>query len=324
MGNDGAMTDLPFSIADVEAAALRLQGLVHHTPMLRSSILDAAVGANVVAKSEHLQRSGSFKIRGALNRMLEMTPEQRACGAVAFSSGNHAQGVALAGRILGVATTIVMPYDAPEVKKQATREYGAEIVEYDRYEGGREAVAREIATRTGATLVHPFNDVFVAAGQGTCGLEVASDVPDLDVALIPVGGGGLIAGMATALRARIPGIRIIGVEPEVANDAQQSMAAGHIVEIAQPKTIADGVASPAIGEVTFAMMQAYVDDIITVPEHEILAATRFIATHMKQILEPTGALTTAALLNHRVSGVADKRVLTVFCGGNADLSIFAG
>ena len=318
------MPELPFSIADVEAAAQRLRGHVHRTPLLTSTMLDDAVGAAVVAKSEHLQRSGSFKIRGALNRMMQMTPEQRACGAVAFSSGNHAQGVALAGRILGVATTIVMPYDAPEVKKRATRGYGAEIVEYDRYEGGREVVAIEIAERTGATLVHPFNDAFVAAGQGTCGLEVAEDFPDVEVALIPVGGGGLIAGMATALRAKVPGIRIIGVEPEVANDAQLSMAAGHIVEIAQPKTVADGVASPAIGPLTFAVMQAYVDEIITVPEDEILSATRFIATHMKQILEPTGALTTAALLNHRVESVGGKRVLTVFCGGNADLSIFAG
>ncbi len=318
------MPELPFSTADVEAAAQRLRGHVHRTPLLTSTMLDDAVGATVVAKSEHLQRSGSFKIRGALNRMMQMTPEQRACGAVAFSSGNHAQGVALAGRILGVATTIVMPYDAPEVKKRATRGYGAEIVEYDRYEGSREVVAIEIAERTGATLVHPFNDAFVAAGQGTCGLEVAEDFPDVEVALIPVGGGGLIAGMATALRAKVPGIRIIGVEPEVANDAQLSMAAGHIVEIAQPKTVADGVASPAIGPLTFAVIQAYVDEIITVPEDEILSATRFIATHMKQILEPTGALTTAALLNHRVEGVGGKRVLTVFCGGNADLSIFAG
>ena len=318
------MPELPFSIADVEAAAQRLRGHVHRTPLLTSTMLDDAVGAAVVAKSEHLQRSGSFKIRGALNRMMQMTPEQRACGAVAFSSGNHAQGVALAGRILGVATTIVMPYDAPEVKKRATRGYGAEIVEYDRYEGSREVVAIEIAERTGATLVHPFNDAFVAAGQGTCGLEVAEDFPDVEVALIPVGGGGLIAGMATALRAKVPGIRIIGVEPEVANDAQLSMAAGHIVEIAQPKTVADGVASPAIGPLTFAVIQAYVDEIITVPEDEILSATRFIATPMKQILEPTGALTTAALLNHRVESVGGKRVLTVFCGGNADLSIFAG
>ncbi len=318
------MADLPFTIADVEAAAARLRGHVHHTPMLRSTILDEAVGATVVAKSEHLQRSGSFKIRGALNRMMQMSSAQRACGAVAFSSGNHAQGVALAGRILGMATTIVMPYDAPDVKKRATRAYGAEIVEYDRYEGGREAVAMEIAERTGATLIHPFNDPFVAAGQGSCGLEVAADVADLEIALIPVGGGGLISGMATALRAKVPGIRIIGVEPEVANDAQQSMAAGRIIEIAQPKTIADGVASPAIGPVTFAVMQAYVDEIITVPEDEILSATRFIATHMKQIVEPTGALTTAALLNHRVTDVAHKRVLTLFCGGNADLSIFAG
>jgi threo-3-hydroxy-L-aspartate ammonia-lyase len=317
-----SMADLPFSIADVEAAAARLQGHVHRTPLLSSRILDDAIGATVRAKCEHLQRSGSFKIRGALNRMLQLTPEQAQCGVIAFSSGNHAQGVALAGRITGVATTIVMPFDAPEVKKAATRAYGATIVEYDRYEGKREAVALEIAAETGATLVHPFNDPQVAAGQGSCGLEVAEDFPDVEVALIPVGGGGLISGMAVALRARIPGIRIIGVEPEVANDAQQSLAAGRIIEIAQPKTIADGVASPCVGTVTFPMIQAYVDEIVTVPEHEILAATKFVATHMKQLLEPTGALTTAALLKHRVAGIEGKRVLTLFCGGNADLSIF--
>jgi threo-3-hydroxy-L-aspartate ammonia-lyase len=315
--------ELPFSIADVDAAMGRLRGHVHRTPMLSSRILDDAVGASVVAKSEHLQRTGSFKIRGALNRMLQLTPEEAARGVVAFSSGNHAQGVALAGQIAGVACTIVMPFDAPEVKKAATRGYGATIVEYDRYEGGREVVALEISERTGATLIHPFNDPQVAAGQGTCGLEVAEDFPDVEVAIIPVGGGGLISGMATALRARLPGVRIIGIEPEVANDAQQSMAAGRIIEIPQPKTVADGVASPAVGPVTFAVIQALVDEIITVPEQEILDATKFIATHMKQLLEPTGALTSAALLNHRVPGVAGRRVLTLFCGGNADLSIFA-
>jgi threo-3-hydroxy-L-aspartate ammonia-lyase len=316
------MADLPFSIVDVEAAAARLRGHIHHTPLLTSRILDDAVGALVHAKCEHLQRSGSFKIRGALNRMLQLTPEEAKCGVIAFSSGNHAQGVALAGRITGVATTIVMPFDAPAVKKAATRGYGATIIEYDRYEGKREAVALEIAEQTGAVLVHPFNDPQVAAGQGSCGLEVAEDFPDAEVALIPVGGGGLVSGMATALRARIPGIRIVGVEPEVANDAQQSLAAGRIVEIPQPKTVADGVASPSVGTVTFPVIQALVDEIITVPEAEILAATKFIATHMKQLLEPTGALTTAALLNHRVSGVQGKRVLTLFCGGNVDLSIF--
>jgi threo-3-hydroxy-L-aspartate ammonia-lyase len=316
------MPELPFSIVDVEAAAARLQGHIHHTPLLTSRTLNDAVGALVSAKCEHLQRSGSFKIRGALNRMLQLTPAEAKCGVIAFSSGNHAQGVALAGRITGVATTIVMPFDAPAVKKAATRGYGATIIEYDRYEGKREAVALEIAEQTGAVLVHPFNDPQVAAGQGSCGLEVAEDFPDAEVALIPVGGGGLVSGMATALRARIPGIRIVGVEPEVANDAQQSLAAGRIIEIPQPKTVADGVASPSVGTVTFPVIQALVDEIITVPEAEILAATKFIATHMKQLLEPTGALTTAALLNHRVSGVQGKRVLTLFCGGNADLSIF--
>ena len=314
--------DLTFSINDIEAAAERIRAHVHHTPMLSSSTLDAAIGSTVRAKCEHLQRSGSFKIRGALNKMMQLTPEEAARGVIAFSSGNHAQGVALAGRILGIATTIVMPFDAPAVKKAATAGYGATIVEYDRYEGKREAVALEIAEKTGAVLVPPFNDPQVAAGQGTCGLEVIADWPEVEVAVIPVGGGGLIAGMATALRAKLPGIRIVGVEPEVANDAQQSLAAGRIIEIPQPKTVADGVASPAVGTVTFPVILAYVDEIVTVPEQEILDATKWLATYMKQILEPTGALTTAALLNHRISGVTGKRVLTIFCGGNADLGIF--
>ena len=320
---NAASVPLPFTISDVEAAADRLRAHVHHTPMFRSTILDAAIGATVRAKGEHLQRTGSFKIRGALNRMLQLTDEEKLRGVIALSSGNHAQGVALAGRITGVATTIVMPFDAPPGKKAATAAYGATIVEYDRYGSERNDLVNELAARTGAVMVPPFDDVHVAAGQGSCGLEVANDWPDIDVAVIPVGGGGLMSGMATALKARIPGIRIVGVEPEVGDDARQSLAAGRIVTIEQPRTVADGVATPAIGEVTFAVMSALVDEIVTVPEQEILDATRYLARYTKQLLEPTGALTTAALLQGCVSDVKGKNVLTMFCGGNANLAIFA-
>lgn len=314
---------LAIGIADVEAAAARIDGLVHRTPLLSSSTIDAAVGATVRAKSEHLQRSGSFKIRGALNRLLQLSPEQAARGVVAYSSGNHAQGVALAGRLTGIDATIVMPADAPAVKKAATAAYGARIVEYDRYTEDRMAVAEMVAAERGSVIVPPFNDPAVMAGQGSCGLEIAQDWPDVDVAVIPVGGGGLAAGMATALRARVPGIRIVGVEPAVADDARRSLEAGHVVTIDQPRTIADGVATTALGSLTFPVLCALIDEIVTVTEDEILEALHAITTRMKQVVEPTGALTTAALLTGKVAGIAGRRVVTVFCGGNTDLATVA-
>jgi threo-3-hydroxy-L-aspartate ammonia-lyase len=309
---------LAVSFEDVAAAAGRLDGRVHRTPLLSSSTLDALVGATVRAKCEHLQRTGSFKIRGALNRILQLTPDEAHRGVVAFSSGNHAQAVALAGRICGVGVTIVMPSDAPAVKKTATLGYGAVVVEYDRVTEDRVAIAASIAERQGSVLIPPFNDATVIAGQGTAGLEVAQDWPEVDVAVIPVGGGGMISGMAIALKDLIPGIRIIGVEPEVADDARQSLASGRIVTIPQPLTIADGVATPAVGTLTFPIMQALVDEIVTVSEDEIRDAVRFISLRMKQVVEPTGALTTAALLQGRVANIAGLNVLTVFCGGNTD------
>lgn len=311
--------NLPVSSAEVDLAAARIEGRVHRTPLLTSSTLDELVGAVVRAKAEHLQRTGSFKIRGALNRILQLSAEQAGCGVVAFSSGNHAQAVALAARLSGVRATIVMPGDAPAVKVAATRGYGATVVEYDRANEDRVAIATAIAERQGSVLIPPFNDVQVIAGQGTVGREVFEQWPEVDVAVIPVGGGGLLSGMAVALRSRNPRIRIIGVEPEVADDARQSLVAGCIVTIGQPQTIADGVATTALGTLTFPILQALVDEIVTVSEDHIRDAVRFIATRMKQVVEPTGALTTAALLNHRVADIAGRNVLTVFCGGNADI-----
>jgi threonine dehydratase len=311
---------LPIALADVRAAAARLDGRVHRTPMLSSTTLDTATGATVLAKAEHLQRSGSFKIRGALNRLLQLTPDEGTRGVVAYSSGNHAQGVALAARLCGVAATIVMPADAPAVKKAATAGYAARIVEYDRYRDDRTAVAARVAAETGAVVVPPFDDVAVMAGQGTVGLEIAEDWPEVDVVVVPVGGGGLASGVATAVRAMCPSARVVGVEPEVADDARQSLAAGRIVTIAPPRTIADGVATAAVGTLTFPVLRALLDGIVTVSEDEILQAQHLIATRMKQLVEPTGALTTAALLTGRVPDVAGRRVVTVFCGGNTDLA----
>lgn len=308
------------TVRDIEAAAERLRPFIHRTPTLQSRALDAAVGATVFTKGEHLQRSGSFKIRGALNRMAQLTDAERARGVVAFSSGNHAQGVALAGSLLGIGTTIVMPTDAPEVKKAATRGYGATIVEYDRATEDREAIAARVAAERGSVIVPPFNDPQVIAGQGTVGLEMAEDVPDADVALIPIGGGGLASGIAIALKHRNPSIRLIGVEPALADDARQSLLRGEIVRIPQPQTVADGVATQALGTHTFPVLRALLHDIVTVTEEEILDALAFVLLRTKQVVEPTGALTTAALLHRKVEATG-ATVLSVYCGGNIDLQV---
>jgi threo-3-hydroxy-L-aspartate ammonia-lyase len=310
---------LSVSIEDVRAAAARLQGQIHRTPILQSTQLNDSVGAHVFSKGEHLQRTGSFKIRGALNRLMLLSDAERERGVVAFSSGNHAQGVALAGRLLGVPTTIVMPIDSPDSKKAATRGYGATVVEYDRYAEDREVVAARVAD--GRPIVPPFNDPLIIAGQGTVGLEAVEDGPEYDVAVLPVGGGGLTSGMAIALKAAYPNIRLWGVEPAAADDARQSLAAGSIVTIPQPRTIADGVATQAVGTHTFPILSALLDGIVTVTEDEIVSGLSFVMSRMKQLVEPTGALTTAALLQHRVPDVQGAKVLSVFCGGNVDLSV---
>ena len=310
----------------VRSALALLAGVVHRTPLLRSSTLDACVGANVFSKAENLQRSGSFKIRGALHRLLTLSPEEQSHGVVAFSSGNHAQGVALAARIVGMRATIVMPTDAPQVKRQATIDYGATIVDYDRATEDREALAARIVAEQGGTVVPPFNDHGVITGQGTVGLEIAQQlraqniVPD--VALVPVGGGGLASGVAIALIDAFPRIRIVGVEPASADDARQSLAAGAIVKIDQPVTIADGVATQSVGTLTFPILQAVLDDIVTVSEAELIRALRFVLERLKQVVEPTGALTTAALLEKRVDATG-KVVVSILCGGNLDLDVLA-
>ncbi len=314
----GDVGGLFVNAGDVVEAAARLKGRVHRTSLLTSHALDDRVGAKVVSKAEHLQRSGSFKIRGAVNRLALMSREERRAGVVAFSSGNHAQGVALAASMLGVRALIVMPRDAPEVKLAATRGYGAEVVTYDRLNEDREAIAQVIAAQRGSVLVHPFDDRFVAAGQGTVGLESAQDRSDIEIAVVPIGGGGLCAGMCVALKASLGHVEIWGVEPVVADDARQSLAAGSIVRIPTPVTIADGVAASSVGSSTFPVMAQHLAGIVTVSEEEISDAMRFVFERMKQVVEPTGALTTAALLNGRIPLVKGRTVLSVFCGGNID------
>ena len=306
--------------SDVHAAARRIAGHVHRTPLLTSKTLDQLVDGRVFSKAENLQRTGSFKIRGALNRLLSLDPAVRERGVVAFSSGNHAQGVALAARIVGIPAWIVMPTDAPAVKRDATFAYGAHVIGFNRGTEDRRAIAERVADEKGATLVPPFNDPYVIAGQGTVGLEIVEELSNVDVLVVPVGGGGLIAGMSVAVRERHPSIRIIGVEPDCADDARQSLALGSIVHIDEPQTVADGVATTSLGELTFPILSAYVDEIVTVSEAEILSALTFVMTRMKQVVEPTGALSTAALLSGRVRAPGQV-IASVFCGGNLDLDL---
>ena len=268
------LAGLEVTPSEIRAALALVAGTVHRTPLLRCSTLDARVQATVFSKAENLQRTGSFKIRGALHRLLRLSTEERAGGVVAFSSGNHAQGVALAARIVGVKATIVMPTDAPEVKREATVGYGAEIVAYDRETEDREGLATRIVAERGGTVVPPFNDPLVIAGQGTVGLEIAQQlrvqgiVPD--IAVLPIGGGGLASGIAIALVDAFPDIRIVGVEPATADDARLSLLAGSIVTIGQPLTIADGVATQAVGTHTFPILRSLVDEIVTVSDEELL------------------------------------------------------
>lgn len=303
------------TFADIRAAATRLDGVAARTPVLTSQMFDRLVSRQVFFKAEHLQRTGSFKFRGSYNRLAQLDAPARLRGVIAFSSGNHAQGVALAAQLLDIPATIVMPENAPPVKIMATRGYGASVVLYDPARQSREEISQALATEHGLTLVPPFNDEQIIAGQGTGALELLQEVADLDTLVVPVGGGGLISGWAIAARALNPTIRIIGVEPEGADDVRQSLEAQRIITISPPTTIADGVRTTAPGPITFAIMRELVDAVVVVSDRQILAATRWVALHMKQVVEPTGALTTAALLADLLPSTA-RRVGTVFCGGN--------
>ena len=311
------------TLAHVEAAAERIRPYVHRTPVLTSRQLDAATGMRLFFKCEIFQRVGAFKARGAFSRLTRLDAAERARGVVAFSSGNHAQAVALAASELGIPATIVMPLDAPALKVEATRGYGARVALYDRLGGeSREEIARSLVEESGALLVPPFDDDDVIAGQGTLGLELIEAIPDLDLVVTPCGGGGLLSGVAVAVRGRRPGTRLYGVEPEEGNDMQRSVAAGHLVTIPLPTTIADALQTTTPAERTLALVSALTEGIVTVSDLEIRRAMALLATRMKLVVEPGGAAAFAALLHGKVPAASERRVGVVLSGGNVDPEAF--
>ncbi|HEU4622190.1 MAG TPA: threo-3-hydroxy-L-aspartate ammonia-lyase [Burkholderiaceae bacterium] len=310
-------TSLPVSFADLEAAQARLDGVAHRTPVVTSRAFNERAGAQVFFKCENLQRMGAFKFRGAYNALAQFTDAQRATGVIAFSSGNHAQATALSAKLLGMPAVIVMPKDAPAVKIQATREYGAEVVLYDRYREDREAIGQRIARERGMTLIPPYDHPHVMAGQGTAALELLREVGPLDVLFVCVGGGGMIAGSAIAAQTLSPRCRVIGVEPAAGDDARQSLESGARVKIDVPQTIADGAQTQQIGVLTFEVMQRLVDRIVTVTDEQLIATMRFIVERMKLVVEPTGCLGAAAAL-HRAAPIDGQRVGVILSGGNID------
>jgi threonine dehydratase len=311
------MTQLP-TYEDVAAAALRIAGHAHRTPVLRSRTADELLGAEVFFKCENLQRAGAFKFRGAFNALSRFTADQRRRGVVAFSSGNHAQAIALSGRLLGIPAAIVMPNDAPQAKVAATRGYGAEVILFDRYTEDREAIGRRLAHERGMTLVPPYDHADVIAGQGTATKELIDEVGELDDLFVCLGGGGLLSGAALAVRALSPSCRLHGVEPEAGNDAQQSRARGEIVHIETPQTIADGAQTQHLGELTFAIIRRDVNDIVTASDAQLVAAMRFFAERMKLVVEPTGCLGLAGA-RHAGLPLRGRRVGILVSGGNIDL-----
>ncbi|MFF8970145.1 pyridoxal-phosphate dependent enzyme [Streptomyces sp. NPDC014995] len=315
-------TPPPITPDDVHDAAARLKGVAHRTPVLHSRTLDALVGAETLLKCENFQRVGAFKFRGAYNAASRLTPEQLARGIAAYSSGNHAQAVALAARELGTTAVIVMPEDAPRSKRAATEAYGAEIVTYDRYAGDRVALAEALAAERGLTLIPPYEHPHVMAGQGTAALELLEEVGEVGALLTPVGGGGLIAGSATVAKGLYEGIRVVGVEPEAGDDTRRSLAAGRRVSIPVPRTIADGQALHTPGELTFSVNRRLVDAIALVSDDEIRAAMRFAFERLKIVVEPSGATPLAALLSGRVRDLP-PRVGVIISGGNIDADRFA-
>jgi threonine dehydratase len=307
---------------DVVAASERIAGVAHRTPVLTSTTANAELGAEIFFKCENYQRMGAFKFRGGYNALSKFTPEQRKAGVVAFSSGNHAQAIALSARLLGIPATIVMPHDAPAAKVAATRGYGAQVVIYDRYKEDREQIGRDLAARHGLTLIPPYDHADVIAGQGTAAKELFEEAGRLDYVFAPLGGGGLLSGTALATRALSPSAKLFGVEPEAGNDGQQSFRSGSIVHIDTPKTIADGAQTQHLGNITFPIIGRDVDDILTASDDELRAAMRFFAERMKMVVEPTGCLGYAAArqLKEQLQG---KRVGIIISGGNIDISRYA-
>ncbi len=307
---------------DVANAAHRLKGIAQRTPVLRSSTADAQLKAQLFFKCENLQRTGSFKFRGAFNTLAQLNEAQRRHGVLAFSAGNHAQAVALSARLLDIPATVVMPEDAPASKMAATRAYGAQVVTYDRYNEDREAISRKLAHDRGLTLVPPFDHPDVIAGQGTAALELLEDVPNLDLLFVCVGGGGMLAGSILAARALAPNCRLVGVEPEAGNDGQQSVKAGHIVHIPTPRTIADGAQSQALGQLTFPIIAQGVHAMVTASDLQLVETVQFFAERMKIVVEPTGALSFAGA-RHGGIDLHGARVGILISGGNLDLARYA-
>jgi threonine dehydratase len=307
------------TVDDIRDASQKIRGTAKRTPVLTSRSLNDRLGAETYVKAEGYQRTGSFKFRGAFNRASRLSPDELRRGVLTFSSGNHAAALARVASILGTRAVIVMPYDAPESKRAATESYGAQIVGYDRYTQSREEIASAIAEKEGMTIIPPFDDPHIIAGQGTVAAELFEDADHLDVLLVPVGGGGLIAGCGTLAKAINPRIHLVGVEPELGDDTKRSLAAGSRVRIDIPKTIADGLQASTPGELTFEINKENVDEIALVSDREIVDAMRFLFQVMKVVAEPSGAISLAAALSGKLD-VSTKRVGVVISGGNVDLN----
>ena len=308
--------------SDIEQAAARIAGVAHRTPVLTSRTADAISGAQLFFKCENFQRMGAFKFRGAYNALSRFTDEQRRAGVLTYSSGNHAQAIALSASLLGMKSTIIMPHDAPALKVAATRQYGGEVVTYDRYQENREEIGRRLAQERGMTLIPPYDHPDVIAGQGTAARELFEETGPLDLLLVCLGGGGLLGGSAVAARALSPACQVIGVEPELGNDGQQSLRKGEVVHIAVPDTIADGAKVTHVGEHNFAIIRRCVDDIVTVSDAQLLTTMKFFAERMKMVVEPTGCLAAAAALNKALP-LEGKKAGILISGGNVDLADFA-
>lgn len=310
---------LPVSYADVDLAAARLDGIARRTPVMSSRTVDARCGGSAHFKCENLQRTGAFKFRGAFNALSQLSDAQRKRGVLTYSSGNHAQAMALAGQILDIPVTVIMPRDAPAVKLNATRGYGATVVPYDRSETSRENLAHAMSAEKDLPIIPPYDHPHIVAGQGTAARELLQDVGSLDILLVCCGGGGLLSGSAIAAKHLCPDCLVIGVEPSAGDDACRSFHSGTLQTVENPDTIADGARTPSLGKVTFPLVMNYVDDMVSVSDDEIRAAMAFIMQRMKLVVEPTGALAYAAVHSGRVD-VSGKRVGIMISGGNLDLA----
>lgn len=316
------LSNLPVSYSDIESAATRLAGVAHRTPVATSRLVNQQTGSHVFFKCENLQRTGSFKFRGAYNALAQLTAEQRQAGVLTYSSGNHAQAIALAGSLLSIPTAIVMPADAPSVKLAATEGYGAEVIRYDRFKMTREAVCHQLAEERGSTIVPPFDHPHIVAGQGTAARELLEDVGVLDTLLVCCGGGGLLSGCAIAADALAPDCRVIGVEPAAGDDAARSFRSKTLETVHNPDTIADGARTSSLGKVTFPLVMHYVDDIVTVTDNDLLKTVMFLWERLKLVIEPTGALAATALLTQAIAK-PDERVGVILSGGNVDLKLLS-